>query len=220
MANPPLYDITDGDRKLGHKERGASTPKTSDPPGKPQTDPPANAPKAPEPAALTAKRKQLLTAQDAAIASHAPIKSANEAQAKQYDKKVGQLITFCNLATYEIAKATGVPLAPLEYSPGIPQRADPIADKLAEVHAANGLYQKVSQEEGIKLANAGEFVLAVMKKPAADRSGHLATLRPQAPDSQTVMVANVGKTNGVMKLSEAFGKSAVVSFYSVRRPAD
>jgi RHS repeat-associated protein len=117
--------------------------------------------------------------------------------------------THCNQATCSVAKAMGAPMAPLTDAHGNPLRADQITANLAK--SGSG-YHQVSADQAQLLANQGKLV--VVAGP-----GHVATVRPdtgQKVPGRGPLIANIGATNGVMRLNYVFRKSDLphVEFYT------
>ena len=103
-------------------------------------------------------------------------------------------------------------MGPLTDMRGNPEKADQIRANLAKPDSG---YKQISADEAQKLANRGELVIVV-------GPGHVATIRPDTGDKfpgHGPIVANVGASNGVMRLSRVFRKSAMpdVKFYTPKQ---
>ena len=108
-----------------------------------------------------------------------------------------------------MARATGAPMGPLTDAQGHPLMANQISANLAK--SGSG-YRTVSADEAQQLATNGALVIVT-------GPGHVATVRPdigQIVAGRGPIIANVGKINGVMRLSRVFKKSAMpdVKFYT------
>ena len=100
-------------------------------------------------------------------------------------------------------------MGPLTDAHGNPLKANQIGANLAK--SGSG-YQQVSAAEAQRLANQGKLVIVT-------GPGHVATVRPdtgQKTPGRGPIIANVGATNGVMRLNYVFRKSALtdVKFYT------
>jgi hypothetical protein len=110
--------------------------------------------------------------------------------------------TFCNLAAASIAQALGC--GELQ---GL--MADEIYAKMA--NNAAGHWTKLDGSSASQKAIAGGLVIAAMSSGMlSEAHGHVAVLYPQSAEFSGSLnryvpcVANIGKTVGVMKSSEAF----------------
>ena len=110
--------------------------------------------------------------------------------------------TFCNLAVTSVAEAMGCE----EFS-GL--MADQIYAKMEA--NASGKWEKVVGPVASQDASEGNFVVAAMSSTQlGETHGHVATCYPQAAgfsgslNKYVPVVANIGKSVGVMKSSEAF----------------
>jgi len=149
----------------------------------------------------TDDRQHLITAQD---------KVRNDI--KYYKDSEGQ--THCNLATRDIVKALGGPIAPLVDKKGVPLLANDQAANLA----ASPLYKEVTPQEAQIMANDGKLVIAAYKNPQGH--GHVATVRPDAvegdsPYGQTGPVINdIGANHRVAHRSGVFSADKEVHYYA------
>lgn len=99
--------------------------------------------------------------------------------------------TFCNVFATDVMLAMGASTPTPPYS----LNANQYSDWLAKQGPAKG-WKAVSPAEAQKMANAGKPVLASWKNPDADKSGHIAVVRPGTYDSgKGPATANAGKTN-------------------------
>jgi hypothetical protein len=118
--------------------------------------------------------------------------------------------THCNQATCSVARAMGAPMGALTDAHGNDLRANQIGANLA---GANSGYHQVSAAEAQQLANQG--ILVIVAGP-----GHVSTVRPdnigESAPGRGPAIANVGRDNGVLRLSLVFTKSAMpqVRFYT------
>lgn len=105
-------------------------------------------------------------------------------------------VTYCNKAVGFIAERVGV--------------ADFPASMLAnqQVAFAESFWESVTPEEAQERANRGEFVVAAKEYPV---HGHVAVVYPKGGEcgisgswGKVPWLANIGKTNGVLKASECF----------------
>jgi hypothetical protein len=153
------------------------------------------------------------------------IKAQDEARADPKNQpKPNQGDTYCNIATYNTAKAMNAPMDPFItqvepskiYPKGVrPATANEMADNLASAAAAGKGYRVVTREEAQKLANQGKLVIATQPAP---KHGHVATVRPDnlynepAPtEGEGPVISNVGRTVGVKRASGAPGQRAFSS---------
>jgi len=128
-------------------------------------------------------RQMLVGAQDAAIEQYQPTATT----------------TYCNQATHSVAEAMNVPLGPLSDANGNAVLANTMAKRMA---ATGSGYKEVSAEVAQELADQGEFVIVT-------GPGHVATVRPnnvagENPTGRGPVIANVGRTNGVLRLNYVF----------------
>jgi RHS repeat-associated protein len=110
-------------------------------------------------------------------------------------------ITHCNQATYCVAKGMGTTVG-LEDSRGSALLANQMGENLA---AGISSYMEVDSSRAQRYANAG--MLVIVTGP-----GHVATVRPDIYPEGTypgrgILLANVGRLNGVMRLSKVFRES-------------
>jgi hypothetical protein len=115
--------------------------------------------------------------------------------APEFQPKDG--VTHCNQAVRSIALGMG-------YTGFAP---DELATHMIGFMAASPDWEAVNMEHAAQFAQAGRMVVACMVEQS---HGHVAVLYP-APMQQSgslgyevPMIANVGKTNGVMRASQAF----------------
>ena len=144
-------------------------------------------------------RQALASAQDTAMHDYPPQGEPGKPGRK----------TFCNEATCSVAKATGAPMRPLINTNGVPLKADQIGTNLAKPGSG---YRQVSANQAQQLADQGKLVIVA-------GPGHVATVRTDT--GQVLMghgpiIANVGKANGVKRLSYVFTQRAMpeVKFYT------
>jgi len=126
--------------------------------------------------------------------------------------------TYCNLATYDVARATGFNTDALYGKDSLNGRdvyntnANAASQNLAAA-AANGTVVQIGGAYAQSLANAGYTVIAAWENPTAGGKGHLATVSPDGYGSTTPTISNVGTDNGVKGVLEAFGKNNTPQYY-------
>lgn len=122
--------------------------------------------------------------------------------------------TFCNMATYLIARGMGAPLGPLRDGKHIA-----MANQQAENLAAAKEYRAIDGDEAQQLANAGVLVIAVQPNPGGH--GHICTVRPQnvpgdspPPHGKGPLINNLGRHVEVDNENWAFLKMPPVHYYT------
>lgn len=185
----PLAGAIEGG--LGRIEGGlrhSATPTPSEPPPQPATPAPVY------PAA------DLIQAQDAAR--------------KQFGAKPGLGPTYCNDATYAIARQLKAPLGPLGNSMNTPYTANQMAQNLALSTA----YKDVTPEQAQQMADQGRLVIGAWHNPGGH--GHVVTVRPQGvPGDQPAgntgpLLNDIGRNDCVARQSGAFEPTDRVDYYT------
>jgi RHS repeat-associated protein len=121
--------------------------------------------------------------------------------------------TYCNLATFDIAEATGFNTSTLYNGTNRNNvNANQAASNLA-VAATNGTIVQIGGAQAQVLANVGYTVIAAWVNPNLEEKGHLATVSPNGYGSTTTMISNVGSDNGIKSVLEAFGKNNTPQYY-------
>lgn len=109
--------------------------------------------------------------------------------------------TYCNFGVFRVANAFGCKTFD----------ARPLANTMCDILAVSPAWTKATGDEAHAAANAGKFVLACKK---AEGHGHIATVYP-APQmylslslaKHVPFVANIGKNNDIIPVSQAFPPS-------------
>lgn len=133
---------------------------------------------------------------------------------KQYAPDPGKHETFCNDATYCIARKMKAPLGPLGDAQGSPYIANRMAQNLAE----STEYRDVSPEEAQKLADEGHLVIGAWHNPAGH--GHVVTVRPSGvPGDQPIgnsgpLLSDIGREDRIARQSRAFKAANHVFYYT------
>lgn len=141
------------------------------------------------------------------------IQAQNEAR-KQYAPDQEHDHTYCNDATFCIARKMKAPLRALGDAQGNPYLANRMAENLAE----SPDYRGVSSEEAQKLADEGHLVIGAWHNPAGH--GHVVTVRPlgvkgdQPVGNSGPLLNNVGQEDGIARQSGAFKAADQVHYYT------
>lgn len=141
------------------------------------------------------------------------IQAQDEAR-KQYPPNPATRETYCNDATYCIARRMKAPLRPLGDVQGKPYLANRMAQNLAE----STEYRDVSPDEAQKLANQGQFVVGAWHNPTGH--GHVDTVRPEGvPGDVPVghsgpLLNDIGAEDHVARQSKAFKAADPVHYYT------
>jgi len=138
--------------------------------------------------------------------------------AGRYEGNATPTTTYCNLATFDIAEATGFNTSALYNGAN---RDNVNANKAAQNLAAaadNGTIVQVGGAQAQVLANTGYTVIAAWENTAKDNngdelSGHLATVSPSGYGSTTPTISNVGEVNGIKSTTSAFGNNTPIYYY-------
>jgi len=133
--------------------------------------------------------------------------------------------TYCNLATYDIARSTGFNTDAL-YGDKSASKTDVnntnanTAARNLEAAAANKTVKEITPEKAKVLAGNGYTVIAAWENPDPNGKGHLATVCPGSAGSSEIMFSNVGETNGIMNVSKAFGGNIPKYYYDQKQTFD
>lgn len=137
-------------------------------------------------------RKNLATLKDACL---------HVVQAKDYSPRDvtgdGKPETFCNMAVQYVAERMGCGAF----------IGGPLANRMHDLMEMSGEFTQVSGDDAAALAQKGCLVIASRK---GERHGHVAVVFPAGPqfsaslEKNVPVVANVGKRNGIMRVSLAF----------------
>ena len=132
--------------------------------------------------------------------------------AGKYAENATTTSTYCNMATFDIAEATGFNTSALYNG----ANRDNVNANLATINlaaaATNGTIVQIGGAHAQTLANAGYTVIAAWENPTGGK-GHLATVSPGFLGSMTPMISNVGTDNGIKSVLEAFGKNNSPQYY-------
>jgi hypothetical protein len=142
----------------------------------------------------------------------------------KYQKRANSDSTYCNLATFDVAEATGFNTSALYDGKNRDEiNANAATQNLAKA-AGQGIVTEVSAGRAQALANAGYTVIAAWENTAKDENGntlrgHLATVCPNSLFNTTISnniepkISNVGENNGIMSVSGAFGVGKTPQYY-------
>lgn len=112
---------------------------------------------------------------------------------RRYAPNFQKGISYCNQATYDIARRMGVDLAPFESQPGTAALANVQAQQLAAAAARPGSgWRKIGQGEAQGYANQGRMVVMGWVDPTGGH-GHTVTVMPDSKgDAHNPTMAQVG----------------------------
>ena len=131
--------------------------------------------------------------------------------------------TYCNIATYRIAQAMGVPLDPfitqVAVSKMYPKGTRPaMANEIVDNLARSKDYRVITADEAQSLANHGHLVVAVQPH---QRNGHVATVRPDNLYNETAptvgrgpVMNHIGNSVAVRRASGAFYSDSEPIYYT------
>jgi hypothetical protein len=130
--------------------------------------------------------------------------------------------SHCNEATYAVAAAMGAPTGPL-----VDKKGDALSasEQAANLAMASSPYRQVSASDAQQLANEGKLVIVAYSNPDPDGHGHVATVRPQGLEGDTLLnpessrgplINNIGESTGVTGQNWVFTKNMKVYYYTPR----